>query len=65
MEGIEIKIDKLARLVIPAKMRKKLGIVSGDKLLIRADDTSLIITPLAKRCSLCKVSQQQPKLNPF
>ena len=54
MQGVEIKIDKLGRLVIPIKFRKKLSIDLGDKLLISSNDSSLIITPVSKRCELCK-----------
>jgi len=53
MTGIEIKIDKLGRLVIPIKYRRKLGIAAKDKLLISLSDSSLVITPIERNCALC------------
>jgi len=54
MNGVEIKIDNLGRLVIPIKYRKKLGIDTKDKLLISLKDSSLVISPVTKRCALCQ-----------
>ena len=54
MNGVEIKIDNLGRLVIPIKYRKKFSIDNGDKLLISSNDSSIIISTVTKRCALCK-----------
>jgi len=41
---VKIKIDKRGRLTIPAKIRKKLHINPGDKLIIKViEDNSIII----------------------
>ena len=53
MNGIEIKIDELGRLVIPIKYRRKLGIIAKDKLLISLRESSLVITPILRKCALC------------
>ncbi len=54
MDGVEIKIDNLGRLVIPIKYRRKLGISAKDKLLISLRDSALVISPIMKLCALCK-----------
>ena len=63
MNGIEIKIDDLGRLVIPIKYRRKLDLACGDKLLISLNEEGLILTPLEKRCGLCKTKLQGNEKN--
>jgi len=41
----EIQIGPQGRLVVPAKLRRELGMESGCRLLIRVEDGSLILEP--------------------
>ncbi len=54
MDGIEIKIDNLGRLVIPIKYRRKLGVSAKDKLLVSLRESTLVISLVMKLCALCK-----------
>ncbi len=53
MSTIELEIDKLGRIVIPAKFRKKLGLQKEEKILISLEKDSLIIKSLKRCCALC------------
>jgi len=41
----EIQIGRQGRLVVPAKLRRELGMESGGRLLIRVENGALILEP--------------------
>lgn len=47
------KVDHLGRVVIPASMRRVLGIVDGDELEVRLDGTTLWISKPRVACTFC------------
>jgi AbrB family transcriptional regulator, transcriptional pleiotropic regulator of transition state genes len=51
--GIRRKVDDLGRIVIPASMRKTLGIEVGDELEFALDGDQLRLTKPADRCAFC------------
>lgn len=58
MKKFEIEMDQLGRIVIPAEMRKELGIELKSELAISVDDTSIVLTPNASVCRLCGAIMQ-------
>lgn len=42
-EAVEVNIDKQARLVIPATLRRSLGLHEGDRLIAREEDGRLVL----------------------
>lgn len=52
-EGIRRKVDDLGRIVIPANMRKSLGIGVGDEVEITVDDGRVVMAKPAQRCTFC------------
>ena len=53
MKGIERKIDKLGRVVLPISFRKRLNLTENSSVNISLDDDTIFITPTEKRCALC------------
>ena len=53
MNGIEKEIDGLGRVVIPSKIRSKLGIEAKSKVLVSLENDSIVISVASKRCLLC------------
>lgn len=53
MNGIEKKIDKLGRVVLPIKFRKRLGIELEDHVLVSLENESIIISSVNSRCVMC------------
>lgn len=51
--GIRRKVDDLGRVVIPASMRKSLGIGVGDEVEISVDDDRLMLVKPAEVCTFC------------
>lgn len=51
--GIVRKLDTLGRIVIPAEMRKVLGINDGDSLEIAKVDNEIILRKYSKGCIFC------------
>lgn len=51
--GIRRKIDDLGRVVIPATLRKTLGITEGDELEFALDGEQLVLTKPSARCVFC------------
>ncbi len=41
----KVRVGKKSQIVIPADMRKKLGIKEGDELLVSAEGGKLVLTP--------------------
>ena len=53
MNGINVKIDKLGRVVIPIKFRKRLGIRSDSLVSMRLEGDMLFLTSGEKSCAVC------------
>ncbi len=53
MDGTEREIDKLGRVVIPIKIRKKLNIESEAKVLVYLEGNHVVISPMELHCALC------------
>ena len=51
--GIRRKVDDLGRVVIPASMRRSLGIGLGDEVEITIEDDRLVLFKPAERCTFC------------
>lgn len=51
--GVSRKIDSLGRVVIPAGMRRRLGLAVGDVLDIAIEDERLVLQKLVPSCALC------------
>lgn len=51
--GIRRKVDDLGRIVIPAPLRRALGIAEGDEVEVALDGDRLVLTPTAARCAFC------------
>ena len=51
--GIRRKVDDLGRVVIPASMRKSLGIGVGDEVEISVDEGRLVLVKPSERCTFC------------
>jgi transcriptional pleiotropic regulator of transition state genes len=51
--GTARRIDQLGRVVIPAELRKMLGIRMGDLLDIRVEDDRLVLLKIHPECALC------------
>lgn len=45
MTGVEVTIGRQGRLVVPASLRRELGLEAGDVLVARAEDDRLILEP--------------------
>lgn len=53
MSGIERSVDKLGRIVLPIKYRKKLGIEADDTVIVSLDEGVITVAPTKKICALC------------
>ena len=42
--GIGRRIDELGRVVLPAEVRRTLGLAAGDELLVRVEGRSIVLT---------------------
>ncbi|CAN5377744.1 AbrB/MazE/SpoVT family DNA-binding domain-containing protein [soil metagenome] len=51
--GVRRKVDHLGRVVIPASMRRVLGITDGDELEIRLDGEVLSMAKPRESCVFC------------
>lgn len=51
--GVRRKIDDLGRVVIPASMRKVLGIGVGDELDVRVEGEALVLSRPSTACTFC------------
>jgi transcriptional pleiotropic regulator of transition state genes len=52
--GIVRKLDPLGRIVIPAEIRKVLGINDGDSLEIAKVDNEIVVRKYSKGCIFCR-----------
>lgn len=60
--GIQRKVDDLGRIVIPAGIRRSLGIREGDALDVAVDGSHVILSKPADRCVFCG---SEEALRPF
>lgn len=51
--GVRRKVDDLGRVVIPAGMRRALGISEGDEVEFSVHDDRLVITRAQDHCTFC------------
>ena len=51
--GTARRIDQLGRVVVPAELRKILGIRKGDLLDIRVEDGRLVLVKIEPECAIC------------
>ncbi|HEV3352804.1 MAG TPA: AbrB/MazE/SpoVT family DNA-binding domain-containing protein [Acidimicrobiales bacterium] len=51
--GLPRRIDHLGRIVIPAELRRLLGINEGDYIHFSAEDGRVILEKLEERCTFC------------
>ena len=53
MNGIERRIDKLGRLVLPISYRNALGISENSRVRISLCDGEISIIPIEEKCVMC------------
>jgi AbrB family transcriptional regulator, transcriptional pleiotropic regulator of transition state genes len=51
--GTARRIDQLGRVVVPAELRKMLGIRKGDLLDIRVEEGRLVLLKIDPECAIC------------
>jgi len=61
--GTARRIDQLGRVVVPAELRKILGIRKGDLLDIRVEDGRLVLVKIEPECAICGGSDNLQKLH--
>lgn len=63
--GIEIEVDRLGRILIPIKYRKKLGIALKSKMILSLEDGGILLSPIRSGCVLCGGKIEQDKKIPL
>ena len=58
MSGVERRVDKLGRVVIPIGYRERLGLTENSKVNISLDDEIISITPVKEKCVMCGSEEQ-------
>jgi transcriptional pleiotropic regulator of transition state genes len=53
MIGTARRIDQLGRVVVPAELRKLMGIRQGDLLDIRFEEGRLVLLKIEPECAIC------------
>ena len=53
MSGIERRVDKLGRVVLPIGYRERLGLTENSKVNISMENESISITPIGEKCVMC------------
>ena len=61
--GTARRIDQLGRVVVPAELRKILGIRQGDLLDIRVEDGRLVLLKIEPECAICGAVDNLLKLH--
>ena len=56
--GVVRRIDELGRFVLPAEIRKTLGINLGDQLEIHIDKDAVILKKYSPNCMFCGGTQE-------
>jgi len=60
--GMYRKVDDLGRIVLPAELRKTLGLKEGSALDITLEDGCVVLSPRQEACVFCGGNKD---LNPF
>lgn len=55
--GMARRVDDLGRIVLPAEMRRLLGIAAGDELVISVEGAAISLTKLERSCTFCGSSE--------
>ena len=55
--GISRRIDHLGRIVVPAEMRRSLGIREGDEVQFSLDGSRIVVEKVEDRCTFCGATQ--------
>lgn len=53
MSGVERKIDKLGRIVLPIEYRKRLCLIENSKVTVSINNDIIFITPSEQKCLIC------------
>ena len=53
MNGIERRIDKLGRLVIPISYRSSLGLSENSRVTVVLCEGAISIYPIEEKCAIC------------
>jgi transcriptional pleiotropic regulator of transition state genes len=61
--GTARRIDQLGRVVVPAELRRMLGIRQGDLLDIRVEDGRLVLLKLEPECAICSKADNLVELH--
>jgi transcriptional pleiotropic regulator of transition state genes len=61
--GTARRIDQLGRVVVPAELRRMLGIRQGDLLDIRVEDGRLVLLKIEPDCAICGRSDNLVELH--
>ena len=51
--GIERKIDRLGRVVIPSSIRERFGLSEGSYVEVSIRDGMIVLTPMQACCPVC------------
>ena len=54
MDKIEKEIDKVGRIVLPKEFRNALGLKANDKLSVKLENSTIILSKKDAFCVLCK-----------
>lgn len=57
-QGVRRKVDHLGRVVIPASMRRVMGLVEGDELEVRLDGDVLSMAKPREACTFCGTTEE-------
>ena len=47
------KVDNLGRIILPAEVRRDLGIQVGEELNLDVDDGKIILSRQSSKCAIC------------
>ncbi len=56
--GTTRRIDQLGRVVVPAELRRLLGLHEGDVISFSARGTELLLSRVAPSCAICATSAE-------
>ncbi|MGH2773567.1 MAG: AbrB/MazE/SpoVT family DNA-binding domain-containing protein [Actinomycetota bacterium] len=52
--GMHRKVDDLGRIVLPAELRRSLGLKEGSKLDISVEEDRIVLSPRQETCVFCE-----------
>ena len=53
MSGIERRVDKLGRVVLPIGYREHLGLTENSRVNISMENEAILISPVGEKCVMC------------